>query len=738
MAEIAISNAKLLALFEEIGRKLATPSSADDGASGVEPSAKEISNAYRADFVYWLIKEEPGARRWKATPEIRDALLTCERDDFVARFVWEGTFPAHHTLTRLLYGVTIEDGTSGRLPRYFSSRLKRTVLIEDLAADSATITRPPDRHGGGESECLTEVPSQAIPLSANEAPSPALSLLCARPLADVLLVTVNRHESTALHARFPPVAHGPYEGYHYFDLGEINGARVVHTISEMGSQGSGAMRNTVDRALEATQASIAIAVGIAWGADEKKQRIGDVLVSKTVHMGSLQKRVDGARIDRGASPDVSPTLLNRFRSADHALAASSGAESLKVHFGPLISEERLFDCEAAKAEALKQVPEAIGGEMEGEGFYGAIRQREPNVDWIIVKAICDWGCHKDCEGNEADQQLAAANAAHFLRYTMESSSFHKSPNARSGAAEVTRLDVGRPPGEELSPIVHEIHDETYRQLHQLLENWPCLCNQLCPETGSADDALEQMRAVVAVSVATIVKRTFYAASKTCLERMRGTTEFNLHWQKAKEIVGHLCVLGLDARWLERERDQAKSGAPLLHVEVGTKGGIEVVSAGRWGRCPSFREVGDRRPSSPVGAYAIEIDSIRESGTQHANNLEQVLAGIWLSIFTADREAPEGIASDPNLQKKLKNAIADDRENREMYHYVPVDLGDKKSILTKPTLAALRAMLDESLFVVWGSKDPHVVSPFRESEDDLMGSVVSFLLMRAGIEKNLTP
>ena len=49
-------------------------------------------------------------------------------------------------------------------------------------------------------------------------------------------------------------------------------------------------------------------------------------------------------------------------------------------------------------------PELIGGEMEGAGLI-AVAERYKK-DWILVKAISDWGVDKKDEGQEQASNLA--------------------------------------------------------------------------------------------------------------------------------------------------------------------------------------------------------------------------------------------------------------------------------------------------------------------------------------------
>ncbi len=56
--------------------------------------------------------------------------------------------------------------------------------------------------------------------------------------------------------------------------------------------------------------------------------------------------------------------------------------------------------------------------MEGAGLYTASERKK--VDWILVKAICDWA---DGRKDDTYQQLAAENAVRFLVYVLEKGGF---------------------------------------------------------------------------------------------------------------------------------------------------------------------------------------------------------------------------------------------------------------------------------------------------------------------------
>ncbi len=152
-------------------------------------------------------------------------------------------------------------------------------------------------------------------------------------------------------------------------------------------------------------------VGIAFGVDEKKQRIGDILIAQQLQLYDLQ-RVGADRIVlRGDKPHASLRLIDYFRQAD------LDWNDAKVEFGLILSGEKLVD-NLDYREQLKQFgPEALGGEMEGAGLYVACQDAQ--VDWIVIKAICDWADGHKQRNKTARQQLAAGNAAAFVAQALQ-------------------------------------------------------------------------------------------------------------------------------------------------------------------------------------------------------------------------------------------------------------------------------------------------------------------------------
>lgn len=240
------------------------------------------------------------------------------------------------------------------------------------------------------------------------------------PVVDVLLVTVTERETSAVLEQAKNTPRLCFiRKRAYTDLGLIGNARVFLTQSEMNAGGPGGARNTVSEGIQALSPAAVIMVGIACGLKPEQQQIGDILVSDKL-TAYEQQRIGTDQ--RGGAPSIrmsgyrvpaSPSMLSRFRHGRSHICFATWPRSQapRVFFGLILSGDKLFDNQAALAHLRAQEPKAIGLEMEGTGLYDAAANS--NVDWLLVKAISDWGDGKKKEGEEQCQKLAAENAARF-------------------------------------------------------------------------------------------------------------------------------------------------------------------------------------------------------------------------------------------------------------------------------------------------------------------------------------
>lgn len=248
-------------------------------------------------------------------------------------------------------------------------------------------------------------------------------------MGNVLVVTVTKVETQSVLSQFALATGRKWKRVYlkakpYYVLGQLGGVEVYMVQSEMGAIGPGAALSTVIRAIQDIEPIAVIMVGIAFGVDPNSQKLGDILVSRQIRSYEQQKVKGEKIIPRGDRVTSSPRLISLFRDGD---VDWNGA---KVHFGLILSGEKLIMSKAFREQLLLMEPEAVGGEMEGAGIYTAAS--EAKVDWILVKAICDWA---DESKNYDSQKTAATNAVNFLIHVLGNGGLADSSHASSLRAD---------------------------------------------------------------------------------------------------------------------------------------------------------------------------------------------------------------------------------------------------------------------------------------------------------------
>jgi len=229
-----------------------------------------------------------------------------------------------------------------------------------------------------------------------------------------LLLTFNEHEARKLWAEFgatrQEVSRG---GATYYELGGVGDFRVIHLHSRQGPQEA---QLSAAQAISHWDPELLLAVGIAFGVNEKKQHIGDVLVSTDVlDYEPARVEPDGTFTRRGKPRETSRELTDRVKSLDLQRGGQPGWPT--IHMGTIVSGAKLVDNEEYRNTLAALQEDVIGGEMEGAGILAACAGND--VDMTVVKAICDWGTKKNNPSKEEDQKKAAQNAAIVARAILE-------------------------------------------------------------------------------------------------------------------------------------------------------------------------------------------------------------------------------------------------------------------------------------------------------------------------------
>lgn len=218
--------------------------------------------------------------------------------------------------------------------------------------------------------------------------------------ADIVIFTVINHETEAVNEIFGKSRPAQQiDGRNYWDFGNIGSVHVVHAVTGMGDL---ATISAAEAAILSFSPSLMICVGVAWGAKPDKWKIGELLLATLLHDWAHRKEseVEGV-ISRGFTIPPSGALLQSVRASHMDWNPRFEHGKPELHDGLMLSNPVLYDDEIERNKALSAHPEAVGGEMEGRGLVWVAHEKKR--DWLVIKAICDWGAGKNAPGANKDE-----------------------------------------------------------------------------------------------------------------------------------------------------------------------------------------------------------------------------------------------------------------------------------------------------------------------------------------------
>uniref|UniRef100_A0A1X7UIE6 Nucleoside phosphorylase domain-containing protein n=1 Tax=Amphimedon queenslandica TaxID=400682 RepID=A0A1X7UIE6_AMPQE len=241
----------------------------------------------------------------------------------------------------------------------------------------------------------------------------------------VILVTATPMEfSTVMGATDPPKYPCGDDKYYikvitedesaHFILAKFGPCNVAVIMTGEGPDKTDEVLTSVQKTVKA---DFVIAIGICYGAKESKEKelsdktnLCDIIVAESI-VNTEYQRSETTRKVLPYTYQCGEKLLNLFK---HKEVFEFESKSVKVHVGALASEFTLHCNEEEKQKRLEYIPQVLGGEMEANGIIRVARREE--FEWIVIKAIVDWGD----EAKEVNwEPFGAVLCARFVRQCLE-------------------------------------------------------------------------------------------------------------------------------------------------------------------------------------------------------------------------------------------------------------------------------------------------------------------------------
>lgn len=243
-------------------------------------------------------------------------------------------------------------------------------------------------------------------------------------------------------------------------------------------------------AIRQWQPHLVINVGIAWGADPTKQKLGDVLIAeKVVNIDDVRHEMSSI-LESGPMPEIdarSRAIVNTCKLLWHFNNVDD--EKCQVHTGLYLGSNTLLNNPDRKKELLQRHPRAIGGEMESYAVYAAAARSK--IQWMVIKGISDWGDGSK-PPNKTYHGVATASAASFVHKIC--TTFPNLVERRDAESDEKKVDLdskdgryeGKKPTNLTSVVTHfkaKRLDELKIRIQLLQQQGPALA--MCAITGVA-------------------------------------------------------------------------------------------------------------------------------------------------------------------------------------------------------------------------------------------------------------
>lgn len=241
---------------------------------------------------------------------------------------------------------------------------------------------------------------------------------------NLLLVTATDIETEEVLKSLAPLANQDsvfktYKGSLTYYMGAFGKYGAILVKSGMGTGRAGGAIISTQKAIYTWKPKAIVMIGIAFGVDRKEQRIGDVLVAEQIIPYDVKREGESIRIYRSEHPPSSLFLQNRFSQmkGEWSFSLPDGAKA-QFSICPILSGEVLIDNKNFRDALISEFPKAKGGDMEATGIY--VAASDEKIDWIVVKAVCDFADGDKKKNKQNNQSIAIKSAISLTKKVFSS------------------------------------------------------------------------------------------------------------------------------------------------------------------------------------------------------------------------------------------------------------------------------------------------------------------------------
>lgn len=226
-----------------------------------------------------------------------------------------------------------------------------------------------------------------------------------REVIDFLIITVLDAETRAILQKLPETkAVFGERGEEYFistlPVRLADGSHTVYRIvvKSLRSAGNTTASLATSRAIQEWKPKYVILVGVAVGISPKIE-LGDILIADSVINFGTHKSLKSAPFLRTDTVRPSQTLLStieQYMIEDDSWRRllqfpKLAKRKLGVHFGPVLSGDKLFMSESEFQKLKVDLPHILGADMEAWGVIEAgLAMQAQQTDVLIVRSISDY------------------------------------------------------------------------------------------------------------------------------------------------------------------------------------------------------------------------------------------------------------------------------------------------------------------------------------------------------------